>query len=303
MGGLVVTAERRLGRGLESLLGTAAHEQHEQFATARAPGATETPRKAPVAHIRPNPLQPRSTFTERELDELTDSIRAVGILQPLMVRKVAGGYELVAGERRLRAAKQAGLTEVPIIERDVTDDDMLTLALVENLQREDLNPIEKARGFKELIEKHSLTQEVASKRLGKDRATIANFIRLLDLPEAVQHIVSRGTISMGHARALLGLATASSQQALALKIEAEGLSVRQVEAIVSAARAGAGKKHASRRQPAQSDAHLRDIEDRARQRLGTKVQIEHAGGKGKMTIHFYSDDDFQRVLDILGLAE
>jgi len=296
-----VATERRLGRGLESLLGG---EAHERFDAANMTGSAGVGgRKIPIAQIRPNPLQPRSAFSERELDELTESIRAVGILQPLMVRRVESGYELVAGERRLRAAKQAGLTEVPVIERQVSDDDMLTLALVENLQREDLNPIEKAKGFKELIEKHSLTQELASKRLGKDRTTIANFIRLLDLPDGVQHVVSRGTISMGHARALLGLPTASAQQALALRIEEEGISVREVERIVAAVRTGAAKKQPARRTTAQKDAHLRDIEERARQRLGTKVQVEHSGGKGKMIIHFYSDDDFQRVLDILGLAE
>jgi ParB family transcriptional regulator, chromosome partitioning protein len=300
MGGKRVSTERRLGRGLESLLGA---DKDERVAPASAPGGTAAgPRKVPVASIRPNPLQPRTAFTERELDELTESIRAVGILQPLMVRKAGAGYELIAGERRLRAAKQAGLTEVPVIEREVSDDDMLTLALVENLQREDLNAIEKAKGFRELIEKHSLTQEAASKRLGKDRTTIANFMRLLELPEVVQHVVSRGTISMGHARALLGLPTASAQQALALRIEEEGLSVRQVENLVAAVRAGDKRRH-PRRPVAARPAHLRDIEDRARQRFGTKVQIEHAGGKGKMTIHFYSDDDFQRVLEILGLAD
>ncbi len=298
---LGVATERRLGRGLESLLGAEAHERFDVGSVTAAAG--EGARKVPIAQIRPNPVQPRSAFSERELDELTESIRAVGILQPLMVRKAATGYELVAGERRLRAAKQAGLTEVPVIERQVSDDDMLTLALVENLQREDLNPIEKAKGFKELIDRHSLTQEIASKRLGKDRTTIANFIRLLDLPEGVQHVVSRGTISMGHARALLGLPTASAQQALALRIEEEGISVREVERMVAAVRTGAAKKQPAHRPSAQKDPHLRDIEDRARERFGTKVNVEHAGGKGKMIIHFYSDDDFQRVLDVLGLSE
>lgn len=295
-----MSTERRLGRGLESLLGG---EKQERVAPAIVPAEGMTgARKVPLESIRPNPLQPRSAFTERELDELTESIRAVGILQPLIVRKRGGAYELVAGERRLRAAKRAGLTEAPVIEREVSDDDMLTLALVENLQREDLNPIEKAKGFKELIEKHSLTQEAASKRLGKDRATIANFIRLLELPEAVQHVVSRGTISMGHARALLGLPTASAQQALALRIEEEGLSVRQVETLVAAVRAGDKRRHPHRAAPIKP-AHLRDIEDRARHRFGTKVQLDYAGGKGRMTIHFYSDDDLHRVLETLGLAE
>ena len=249
-----------------------------------------------------NPRQPRTAFAERELSELAESVRAVGILQPLVVRRTADGYELIAGERRLRAAKMAGLESVPIVERAASDDDLLTLALVENLQREDLNPIEKAKGFKELIERYGLTQEAAAKRLGKDRSTIANFIRLLDLPEAVQHVVSRGTISMGHARALLGIPQPSMQQALALRIEEEGLSVREIERIAADRRGAEHKPTRSKPAPVTKDAHIRDLEDRARQRLGTQVAIEHKDGRGRMIISFFSDDDFQRVLEVLGIS-
>jgi ParB family chromosome partitioning protein len=256
-------------------------------------------KRAPVASIRPNPAQPRVGFHERDMGELIESVRELGVLQPLLVRPAGDGYELIAGERRLRAAKAAGLEEVPVIERETSNDDMLTLALVENLQRTDLNPIEKARGFKHLIDDYALTQEAAAKRLGKDRSTIANFMRLLDLPEAVQHVVSRGTISMGHARALLGLPHASAQQALALRIENEGLSVRETERIVANLReARPGPVRRTRRV---KDPHIRDLEDRARRRLGTKVSIDYKNGKGKVTVMFYSDDDLQRFLEALNL--
>jgi len=288
-----VATEKRLGRGLESLLGPAAPEE------ARAPGGAHL--EVPVEAIRPNPWQPRTGFEEREMSELVESIREVGILQPLAVRRSGAGYEVIAGERRFRAAQILGLATVPAIEREATDDDMLTLALVENLQREDLNPIEKAKGFKQLIERSNLTQEGAARRIGKDRSTVANFIRLLDLPEAVQHVVSRGTITMGHARALLGLSHPSAQQALALRVEEEGLSVREVEHIVS--QAGPRKRKPKAPPAPQKPAYIRDLEDRARERLGAKVTIDRKGERGKLTIHFFTDDDFQRVLDALGLSE
>ena len=290
-------SERRLGRGLESLLGNIKEDEVPHPSV--EPGGTQ---RVPIGKIRANPQQPRTDFAERELSELAESIKAVGILQPLVVRVDGDGYVLIAGERRLRAAKLAGLETVPVIERVTSDDDLLTVALVENLQREDLNPIEKAKGFKELIEKHNLTQEAAAKRLGKDRSTMANFIRLLDLPEPVQHIVSRGTISMGHARALLGVPHPSAQQALALRIEEEGLSVREIERIAATYRTEE-KKPKVKPAPVPKDAHIRDLEDRARQRLGTKVDIEHQqDGKGRIVVHLFSDDDFQRVLDVLGIS-
>ena len=285
--------ERRLGRGLESLLGSNGEGEDKAVAEAGT-------REVSVDVIKPNPLQPRRGFREREMNELVESVKAVGVLQPVIVRRSGRGYELVAGERRLRAAKMAGLATVPIIEREASDDDLLSLALTENLQREDLNPIEKARGFKEMIDRFELTQEEAAARIGKDRSTVANFVRLLELPESVQHVVSRGTISMGHARALLGLRHASTQQALALRIEEEGLSVREVERLV--AQSGDGPRTPRGKSSSRKSAHIRDIEDRARERLGTKVSIDEKAGRGKITIHFYSDDDFQRVLDILGLS-
>jgi len=294
-GKATAVSERRLGRGLESLLGNMKEE------APRAPITAGGILRVPIAKIRANPHQPRTAFAERELAELAESVKAVGIIQPLIVRPEGDGYQLIAGERRLRAAKLAGLDTVPVIERAASDDDLLTLALVENLQREDLNPIEKAKGFKELIEKHNLTQDAAAARLGKDRSTMANFVRLLDLPETVQQIVSRETISMGHARALLVILDPATQYALALRIEKEGLSVRETERIV-ASLGTAEKKPRRKPEAAPKDAHIRDLEDRARQRVGTKVDIEYQNGKGRIVVHLFSDDDLQRVLDVLGIS-
>jgi len=290
----VVTKERRLGRGLESLLG--GRESVEETAAAMSTGGKEVP----LSMIRANPLQPRVGFEEREMAELVESIRAVGILQPLVVRRRGEGYDIIAGERRFRAAQMIGMEKVPVIERDAGDDEMLTLALVENLQREDLNPMEKAKGFRQLIERFEITQEEAARRIGKDRSTIANFIRLLDLPESVQHIVSRGTISMGHARALLGILHASAQQAMALRIEEEGLSVREVERLVAEMRAPKSKRGTAVKPP--KNPHIRDLEDRLRERLGAKVGLNVSGKRGRITIHFFNDDDLQRILDILGVS-
>jgi len=289
-----VKNERRLGRGLESLLG-----RGEEVETARD-AADVGARQVPLSSIRANPMQPRVGFEEREMSELVESVRAVGILQPLLVRRRGEGFEIIAGERRFRAAQLIGLETVPIIEREASDEDMLTLALVENLQREDLNPMEKAKGFGDLIERFEITQEEAARRVGKDRSTIANFIRLLDLPESVQHVVSRGTISMGHARALLGIPHASAQQAMALRIEEEGLSVREVERLVARMRTPKSKAKSAPKPPKSS--HIRDLEDRLRERLGAKVALDVSGKKGRITIHFFNDDDLQRVLDILGVS-
>ena len=294
-----MAVQRRLGKGLEALLGGMRQAEADDAAGAGAgAGATEIA----VEGIRPNPVQPRLGFHEREMSELVDSIKEVGVLQPLLVRRVGEGYELIAGERRLRAAKAAGLRRVPVIERQTTDDEMLTLALVENLQREDLNPIEKARSFRGLMERFGLTQAQVAERIGKDRSTVANFIRLLELAEPVQHVVSRGTISMGHARALLGLEHASAQQALALRIEEEGLSVRETEQIV--ARQRDQRVSPAKRKPGKAkDPHIRDLEDRIRERLGTRVCLDYKGGKGKITVIFHSEDDLQRLLDVLGIGE
>ena len=290
--------DRRLGRGLESLLGSSL-AQNGAAIEKRADDDVGV-MSVPIAAIRANPSQPRQGFDAREMDNLVESVKSLGVLQPVVVRRSGEGYDLIAGERRLRASQLAGLDSIPAVEREASDDEMLTLALVENLQREDLNPIEKARGFRTLIEQHGLTQEQAGKRIGKDRSTIANFIRLLDLPEAVQHVVSRGTLSMGHARALLGLDRPSAQQALALRIEEEGLSVREVEQLVAKGKLKQTSKRSAGTRT--RDPYLRDLEDRARERCGCKVTIAARDGRGRVVIHFSSEDDFNRVLGVLGIA-
>lgn len=287
---------RRLGKGLEALLGPAPGADDMRAEVPATGGVSEVS----VDAIRPNPVQPRLGFHEREMSELVDSVKEVGVLQPLLVRRTGDGYELIAGERRLRAAKAAGLAMVPVVERETTDDEMLTLALVENVQREDLNPIEKAKSFRGLMERFSLTQAEVAKRIGKDRSTVANFIRLLDLSEAVQHVVSRGTISMGHARALLGLEHASAQQALALRIEEEGLSVREIERIVAKQR-GEQPSLPIKKPRSPQDPYVRDLEDRIRERLAAKVSLSYKNGKGKITVLFQSDDDLQRLLEVLSI--
>ena len=286
-------SERRLGRGLESLLGGAVADE------LASPG--HVVREVALDQIRPNREQPRTAFREPELRDLADSLRSVGVLQPLMVRRTAEGYELIAGERRLRAAKLAGLSSVPVIERPVDDAELLSLALIENLQREDLNPIEKAKGFKDLIERYSLTQEEAAQRIGKDRSTVANFIRLLELCEFAQALVADGMLTMGHARALVSLPGAPAQEKLARRVAEEGLSVRQTEQQVAAMQK-ADPALKRQRFVVRKPAHIRDLEDRTRERLGTKVEINYRNGKGQMKIRFFSDDDLQRVLDILGVS-
>jgi ParB family chromosome partitioning protein len=286
-------SERRLGRGLESLLGGGFVE-----------GADTSERvvsEVAIDRIRPNREQPRTVFRDQELGELAESLRSVGVLQPLVVRRVADGYELIAGERRLRAAKLAGLATVPVIERRTSDEDVLTIALIENLQREDLNPIEKARGFKELIDRHGLTQEDAARRLGKDRSSVANFLRLLELAAPVQEMLADGRVTMGHARALASLSDMAAQVKVAQEIAEQGLSVRQIERLVTGMQTAEPRLRRARtivRKP----AHIRDLEDRVRERLGTKVEIAYRSGKGRMIIRFFSDDDFQRVLDALGVS-
>jgi len=277
-------AKHRLGRGLDSLLG-----RDQQQAT--LPGG---PAQVPVAAIHPNRYQPRVDFDPEALNDLAESIASKGIIQPLLVRPDADGYELIAGERRWRAASQLGLEEVPVIIREVDDAESLEMAIIENIQREDLNPIEKAKAYKDLIERFALTQDEAAGRLGQKRSTVANMLRLLDLPEEIQQSVSRGTLTMGHARALLGLNDAQAMKRLARKIETEGLSVRAVEAAVQRINEAepSGKVE-------YKSAHLKDIEDRLRRALGTRVTIAEGRGRGKITIEFYSNDDFDRILDKL----
>lgn len=279
--------EKRLGRGLASLLGRSSAEGDTGQ-------GEESLGEVDVARIRPNPLQPRSRMPEEEMVELAASIRANGLLQPVVVREAGDGYQLIAGERRWQAAQRAGLKRIPVVIRNVTDEEMLSLALVENLQRVDLNPIDKARAFSGLMERFNLTQEDTAQRIGKERSTVANFIRLLDLPAEIQEHVSRGTVSMGHARALLALKSTTAQIRLCDRIIREKLSVRDVERAVR--RADAPKAG-----PKTTDPAIRELEDRLRRRLGAKVEVVRGKKGGRITVHYADNDDLDRLLDVFGV--
>jgi ParB family chromosome partitioning protein len=280
--------ERKLGRGLEGLLqGVAARVMPDMGVTV-GPAAS-----VPTALLDPNPHQPRQGLGEENLEHLKESIREHGVLQPIVVRRRGERYQVIAGERRFRAAQGLGLAEVPVVVREVPDEQMLELALVENLQREDLDPIEKAQSFKAYLASSHRTQEEAAIRLGLDRSTIANMIRLLDLPDEVQGLVRRGMVTMGHARAILSVQDPKREVELAGRVVREGLSVRQVERL--AAPAAAPK---SRRRGKSKGPEVRDLEARLREALGTKVCVEQGAkpGTGRIIIDFYSQDDLDRIL-------
>ena len=265
------------------------------------------PEKIPLASLRKSPWQPRHTFEAEALAELVASVRERGVLQPLLVRKVGNGFELIAGERRMRAAQEAGLHEVPAIVMDASDREALELALIENIQRSDLNLIEEAEGYRALADKFGLTQEQIADRVGRARPTVANAMRLLDLSDAVKRLVAERKLSPGHARALLGLDVQHEQELLAERAVAEGMSVREIEKTVAKLRKPAKKPRASRSDI--PDGHLTDLVDQLHQRLGTSVRIAPcrtlANGKktkGVIEIDFYSSDELDRVLVILGLS-
>jgi ParB family chromosome partitioning protein len=230
--------------------------------------------------------------------ELADSIKEHGIIQPLIVRKSIKGYELVAGERRLRAAKEAGLEKVPAVVKTYSDQQLMEIALIENLQRENLNPIEEAEAYEKLIEHHSYTQEVLAQKIGKSRPHVANMLRLLQLPEKVRRLVSTSALSMGHARALLPVENQTVQWKLANDVVKKGLSVRQLEELVKQLNVS---RETKRKKSLKKEAALVQMEERLRTRFGTSVQIKTGGKRGKIEIEFYSKEDLQRILDILNL--
>lgn len=250
-----------------------------------------------IDDIAANPYQPRTKMSEVSLTDLKESISEKGVLQPVIVRRKAGRYELVAGERRLRAAKLANLGSIPAVIMQVSDSEALEIALVENLQREDLNPIDEARGYKELIRRFNLTQDELAKKIAKDRSTIANVLRLLNLPDVVKQGVEEGKITMGHARALLGLSDARQIESVFRSILHRGLSVRQVEAIV---RRRLRTKTRRNRAAKPADPEIGRIEEELMRRFGTRVRILSHGGHGKIEIEFYSDDDLTRILEAMG---
>lgn len=302
---------RRLGRGLEALIARAPTRApladvpaRNEASASSSPARTDdtTPyRLLATSKIRPNPLQPRKEFREEDLADLEASLRVSGLLQPVTVRPAprGDGYELIAGERRFRAAQRLGWTEIPAVVREVDDQMLLSLAMVENLQRADLNPIEEAEGYEQLIREFALTQQEVADIVGKDRSTIANTLRLLALPASVRRLVWDGQLTVGHARALLGLGEPSQMADLAREVVAEGLSVRDVELRVRTA--GGAKKPKSAPAPDARSAEVRRLEDRLRRRLGTDVRIVQAGktDKGELRIPFYSGEDFERVLELI----
>jgi len=244
--------------------------------------------------IRPNPFQPRQAV-EENLSELVASIKEKGVLQPVVVRRRRDGYELVMGERRVRAAKQAGLTAIPAVVRDADDRDMLELALIENVQRQDLNPIDEAMAYHRLVNEFKLKHEEVADRVGRSRAAVSNALRLLELPEEVRAELAAGRISSGHARALLVVPGRAERIELCMRIVSEGLSVRQIEAI------GATKRPKRPRPAAGKDVFLQDLEDKLQERLGTRVRISLAGKqRGVIAIHFHSSEDLERVVRLIG---
>jgi len=284
---------KALGKGLSALLPT----KPAAVATAAPATAQETHRSGsiPISQIEPNPLQPRTAFDPGRLQELANSIQANGVIQPVIVRRKADHYELIAGERRLRAAKLAGLTEVPAVIQDYADERLLEVALVENIQREDLNPLETAQALDRLVREMHLSHEEIATRTGKDRTTVTNMIRLLRLPVDVQLLVAERRISMGHARAILGLPTPELQTQLAEKTAAQGYSVRQVERLV--------KKISEPREPSEKplqDPNIKAAIAELEGALGTRVRIvEKTDEHGRIEIEYYSQEDLQRVYELI----
>ena len=288
---------KALGKGLSALL--PGRGQPGPTAAATAPATTPAaakPGTLPLGLIQPNPMQPRTSFNADGLEELAASIRANGIIQPIIVRRMGDSYQIVAGERRWRAARIAELEEVPVVVQDVADRAMLEVALIENIQREDLNPIETAHAFERLSRDLGLSQEEIGRRTGKDRTSIANIVRLLKLPKEVQLLVAERRLSMGHARAILGLATADEQIQLAEKTVALGLSVRQVETQVQEMTADRGKPSPGSRKESAQDPNVRAAADELERALGTRVRIvELSEQRGRIEIEYYSQTDLDRL--------
>ena len=283
--------ERRLGRGLGSLLSSQSQSASEDGSQA----------EIPLAKIRPNPFQPRGIFDPAALAELQKSIESHGVLQPVVVRAVGDGYELISGERRFRASQAAGRASIPaVVRNDVHDEDMLELALVENLQRADLDPLEKARGFRRLVEKLQLTQEDVAEKVGLRRTTVTNHLRLLELPGKVQEAVAERQITMGHARALLGLSDAKAQEKLCDQIVAQGLSVRAVEEQVRNLQGRVTPVPREQKPAAQAPAWVTDLEKRFRERLGTKVQLRPGEKeRGQIVISYHDRSELERLMELL----
>ena len=277
---------KALGKGLSALIPGAnrLEEGEEQYF------------QCPIEALEPNPSQPRQDFSPSELEELVNSVREKGIITPLLVSRTQTGYQLIAGERRWRAAQKAGLERIPVVVREATPTESLELALIENIHRKDLNAIEEALAYRKLLEETGVTQDSLAKRLGKDRSSVTNLVRLLKLPATIQKDLIDGRLHMGHARILAGLDTSEEQNVLRDEIVKKGLSVRQSEALAKRRKSVAPSKE---RKGADVDYYLRSLTDKLKRSLGTKVDINRKGGKGRISIYFYSDEELDRILDLL----
>lgn len=260
-------------------------------------GEEEHIKDVSITELRPNPYQPRKVFDQKAIDELRESIQEHGILQPIVVRKSIKGYEIVLGERRFRAASEAGLKTIPVIVKDYSEQKMMEVALIENLQREDLNPVEEAQAYQKLIEHLKITQEELASRVGKSRPHIANHIRLLQLPKPVLELLSNGQLSMGHGRALLGLKKKTKMQQVVQRITEEGLNVRQLEKLISDINKNVPR--GTKKKTVQTNIFFKEKESFLRDRFGTSVSIKKSKRKGKIEIEFFSQDDLERILDLL----
>lgn len=278
-----------LGRGLNALVSEAEYETGGSAAST-SNAASET--KLPIEDIVPNPNQPRIHFSETELRELSESIQEHGVLQPLLVRKHGNGYEIIAGERRYQASKLAGLEELPVIIKEVNDEEMLALALIENLQRSDLNPVEEAKGYRQLIDTSGMTQEALSKAVSKSRSAITNSLRLLDLPEVVQQMIFEGKLTAGHARAILAVPYEDARIRLAEKVVAEGLSVRATENLAPLFSAGETPRTSRPATPQSFKKAARVL----RQVFNTNVRVKSSRGKNKIEIEFKDEEELSRIL-------
>lgn len=280
-------ARSRLGRGLEALIPVEPIQEHAKEATT----------SVALRLIDPNPYQPRKQFEQDSLQELGESIKLHGVLQPVIVRKQGKRFQLLAGERRCRAAKLVGLTEIPALVKQLSDSEMMELAIVENLQREDLNPLEEAAGYEQLMQRLSLTQEEVARRVGRSRSHVANTLRLLQLPPAIQELVSRETISAGHARALLAVTDSRLQQECAEKVVSQGLNVRQTEELV---KNWQGNRLVNvSRETKKRPVEIVDLEQRLATNLGTQVRLVPGRKRGKIEIVYYDHDELERLLELL----
>lgn len=280
---------KRLGRGLDALIPTLNIDEKDQIA------------EIEISKIRPNPYQPRKTFNEEHLSELMASIKEHGVIQPIVVRESLNGYEIIAGERRWRASKALNLETIPVVIKNFSDEQVMEVALIENLQREDLNPVEIAIAYEKLMQKFKLTQEDLAIKLGKSRSNVANFLRLLQLPETILDKVAEGQLSMGHARALITIENEDQQLYLMNKILNENWSVRTLEDKIKGLRDNVSRETNELKKRSNSNKMIKEIEDQLRNKLSTSVKIKDNKNKGKIEIEYFNQSDLQRIIDLIGI--